>query len=235
MANVEYRRVGGGGGWPATFTDVGAAVDAVEAALVDRIVDAVLRLSPFSGAWPAGASALWAALRDRLPTDAPGRAARAGTRPRGRRAGARGRPGRRRPAGPEPRCRRRAPGWEPRHGSAPVRGDGSRRARRPGRRPPSSCTDCSTTPFLSSVLARLPGAHRCPPWSRCRTPVTSSSSTPRPPPGRSSSRRSGTSCAERERAASDLRGPLGTLRERTPHPTGRNHEHRPPSRPAPPA
>ena len=27
--NIEYRRVGGGGGWPATFEDVAAAVDAL--------------------------------------------------------------------------------------------------------------------------------------------------------------------------------------------------------------
>ncbi len=31
-ANVEYRRVGGAGGWPATFEDVAAAVDALATA-----------------------------------------------------------------------------------------------------------------------------------------------------------------------------------------------------------
>ncbi|NUU19778.1 alpha/beta fold hydrolase [Cellulomonas humilata] len=73
VANVEYRRVGGGGGWPATFTDVAAAVDAVEAELVDRVdLDSVAYVGHSAG----GHLALWAALRDRLPTDAPGRAAR---------------------------------------------------------------------------------------------------------------------------------------------------------------
>lgn len=37
--NVEYRRVGGGGGWPATFDDVAAAVDALDPELpLDRVV-----------------------------------------------------------------------------------------------------------------------------------------------------------------------------------------------------
>ncbi|WP_371496459.1 alpha/beta hydrolase [Kitasatospora sp. NBC_00374] len=77
VANTEYRRIGGGGGWPATFTDVALAADtlpdAVEPAhpgLVDRT--AVV----YAGHSAGGHLALWAALRDRLPEGAPGRAER---------------------------------------------------------------------------------------------------------------------------------------------------------------
>lgn len=70
VANVEYRRVGGGGGWPATFTDVGAAVDAVELALADRVDPGSVA---YVGHSAGGHLALWAAVRDRLPADAPGR------------------------------------------------------------------------------------------------------------------------------------------------------------------
>ncbi|WP_200940497.1 S9 family peptidase [Cellulomonas sp. Leaf334] len=74
VANVEYRRVGGGGGWPSTFTDVGDAVDAVEVALVDR---ADLGSVAYVGHSAGGHLALWAAARDRLPVGAPGRTGRA--------------------------------------------------------------------------------------------------------------------------------------------------------------
>ncbi len=67
-ANVEYRRVGGAGGWPMTFEDVAAAIDAlasVEAAVdLDRVV--------LVGHSAGGHLALWGAGRDRLPPDAPG-------------------------------------------------------------------------------------------------------------------------------------------------------------------
>ncbi|MET0788946.1 MAG: alpha/beta hydrolase [Cellulomonas sp.] len=73
VANVEYRRVGGGGGWPATFADVARAVDTVEEALADRVdLDAVAYVGHSAG----GHLALWAAVRDRLPEGAPGRAER---------------------------------------------------------------------------------------------------------------------------------------------------------------
>ena len=73
VANVEYRRVGGGGGWPSTFDDVARAVDAVEEALAGRVdLDAVAYVGHSAG----GHLALWAALRDRLPVGAPGRAER---------------------------------------------------------------------------------------------------------------------------------------------------------------
>jgi acetyl esterase/lipase len=72
--NVEYRRVGGGqgGGWPATFEDVGAAVDAL--ALVDAPLDMgrVIVLGHSAG----GQLALWAAGRATLPAGAPGAAPR---------------------------------------------------------------------------------------------------------------------------------------------------------------
>lgn len=71
VANVEYRRVGGGGGWPTTFTDVAQAVDTLEDVLADRVdLDAVAYVGHSAG----GHLALWAALRDRLPVGAPGRA-----------------------------------------------------------------------------------------------------------------------------------------------------------------
>lgn len=73
VANVEYRRVGAGGGWPTTFVDVAAAVDALEVALQDRVD---LGSVAYVGHSAGGHLALWAALRDRLPAGAPGRADR---------------------------------------------------------------------------------------------------------------------------------------------------------------
>jgi acetyl esterase/lipase len=73
--NIEYRRVGGGGGWPATFADVAAAIDhldglhpALDLARVDVL-----------GHSAGGHLALWAAGRERLPSGAPGAS---GGRPR---------------------------------------------------------------------------------------------------------------------------------------------------------
>jgi acetyl esterase/lipase len=72
--NVEYRRVGRfgrGGGWPATFADVAAAVDHL--AGVDGVdLDRVVTLGHSAG----GHLALWAAGRHRLPDTAPGAAPR---------------------------------------------------------------------------------------------------------------------------------------------------------------
>jgi acetyl esterase/lipase len=66
--NIEYRRVGQeGGGWPGTFEDVAAAVDAlaeVPEADVSRVVSA--------GHSAGGHLALWLAGRGRLPAGAPG-------------------------------------------------------------------------------------------------------------------------------------------------------------------
>lgn len=67
VANVEYRRVGGAGGWPATLDDVAAALDALaEQAEVDP--DAVITVGHSAG----GHLAVWAASRHRLPAGAPG-------------------------------------------------------------------------------------------------------------------------------------------------------------------
>ena len=68
--NLEYRRVGrfgGGGGWPATLADVGAALDGlarVPGLDLDRIVTC--------GHSAGGQLALWAAGRHRLRAGAPG-------------------------------------------------------------------------------------------------------------------------------------------------------------------
>ncbi len=68
--NVEYRRVGSGGGWPATLADVAAAVDAVAGLAGDHPVDPGRTL--LLGHSAGGHLALWAAARDRLPEGAPG-------------------------------------------------------------------------------------------------------------------------------------------------------------------
>ena len=65
--NVEYRRVGAGGGWPATLADVAAAVDLlpdeVQKAAGGRLdLDRVVLLGHSAG----GHLAVWAASRDRL-------------------------------------------------------------------------------------------------------------------------------------------------------------------------
>ncbi len=60
VANVEYRRVGGGGGWPGTFDDVAAAVDAL--ADTDLDLGTVVALGHSAG----GHLAAWAAARGRF-------------------------------------------------------------------------------------------------------------------------------------------------------------------------
>lgn len=68
--NIEYRRVGrgGGGGWPATFGDVAAAIDHL------RDLDAPIDLGRVTllGHSAGGHLALWAAGRTALPEGAPG-------------------------------------------------------------------------------------------------------------------------------------------------------------------
>ncbi len=71
--NVEYRRVGGGGGWPATFDDVAAAVDAlagpVQEAAGGRLpLDRVVALGHSAG----GQLVAWLAARPGLPPGASG-------------------------------------------------------------------------------------------------------------------------------------------------------------------
>jgi acetyl esterase/lipase len=68
---IEYRRVGNGGGWPATFEDVAAAIDKLaEQPRVD--LSKVVAVGHSAG----GHLAVWAASRAGLPKDAPGAAPR---------------------------------------------------------------------------------------------------------------------------------------------------------------
>jgi acetyl esterase/lipase len=71
--NIEYRRLGDGGGWPATFEDVADAIDHLAG------VDAPLDLTRVSllGHSAGGHLALWAAGRERLPQGEPGAIERA--------------------------------------------------------------------------------------------------------------------------------------------------------------
>lgn len=70
--NLEYRRAGNGGGWPQTFEDVAAGIDALAAAAAGRglPLDRVAALGHSAG----GQLAVWAAGRGRLPAGAPGSA-----------------------------------------------------------------------------------------------------------------------------------------------------------------
>lgn len=64
--NIEYRRVGSGGGWPGTFDDVAAAVDHL--AELDVDTDTLVAVGHSAG----GHLAVWAAGRAALPEGAPG-------------------------------------------------------------------------------------------------------------------------------------------------------------------
>ena len=66
--NIEYRRLGNGGGWPATFEDVAAAVDHL--ATLDAPVD--FGQVSMIGHSAGGHLALWAAGREKLAPDALG-------------------------------------------------------------------------------------------------------------------------------------------------------------------
>ena len=67
--NLEYRRLGGGGGWPTTFLDVGAGVDHLKVMAREHRLDLqhVVTLGHSAG----GHLALWAAARHRIPRDSP--------------------------------------------------------------------------------------------------------------------------------------------------------------------
>ncbi|MBA3743479.1 alpha/beta hydrolase [Sporichthya sp.] len=69
VAALEYRRVGGGGGWPQTFTDLATGLDAVPDLLGDLVDPGRVILMGHSA---GGHLALWAASRHRLPEGAPG-------------------------------------------------------------------------------------------------------------------------------------------------------------------
>jgi len=64
--NLEYRRPGGGGGWPATFEDVAAGIDLLADLPVDT--STVVAIGHSAG----GQLAAWAASRSMLPHHAPG-------------------------------------------------------------------------------------------------------------------------------------------------------------------
>jgi acetyl esterase/lipase len=68
--NLEYRRLGrGDGGWPATFDDVAAGIDALAAQQDPRLdLTRVIGVGHSAG----GQLALWAAARGDLPAGAPG-------------------------------------------------------------------------------------------------------------------------------------------------------------------
>jgi acetyl esterase/lipase len=69
--NIEYRRVGGDGGWPATFDDVAAAVDVLAGPAAGPLpLDRVVAVGHSAG----GQLATWLAARPGLPADAPGAA-----------------------------------------------------------------------------------------------------------------------------------------------------------------
>jgi acetyl esterase/lipase len=65
--NLDYRGIGGGGGWPATFDDVAAGIDAL-AALPGLDLTRVTAVGHSAG----GQLALWAAARPGLPAGMPG-------------------------------------------------------------------------------------------------------------------------------------------------------------------
>jgi acetyl esterase/lipase len=68
--NIEYRRIGRGGGWPNTFLDVAAAVDALA---VDELAASLdLRRVAAVGHSAGGQLAMWLAARHTLPPSAPG-------------------------------------------------------------------------------------------------------------------------------------------------------------------
>jgi acetyl esterase/lipase len=66
--NLEYRRVGAGGGWPETFLDVAAGVDLLGELDAPLDLERVLAIGHSAG----GQLALWATARPTLPADAPG-------------------------------------------------------------------------------------------------------------------------------------------------------------------
>jgi acetyl esterase/lipase len=73
VANIEYRRVGGDGGWPNTLTDAATAtdrlpglIDALEPGHIRR--DSVVTIGHSAG----GHLALWTALRSQIPQGSPG-------------------------------------------------------------------------------------------------------------------------------------------------------------------
>ncbi|MEV6138093.1 alpha/beta hydrolase [Nocardia sp. NPDC051990] len=70
VANLEYRRVGAGGGWPTTFDDVARALDLLPELIEDARPGRVDRNRiVYIGHSAGGHLALWAAARHRLPSE----------------------------------------------------------------------------------------------------------------------------------------------------------------------
>lgn len=68
--NLEYRRVGNGGGWPATFDDIAAGIDLLSTVEPSLDLETVVAVGHSAG----GQLAAWAASRPGLPAEAPGAA-----------------------------------------------------------------------------------------------------------------------------------------------------------------
>lgn len=66
--NLEYRRVGGGGGWPETFLDVARGTDLLAELAAPLDLSRVGAVGHSAG----GHLAMWAAARPKLPAGAPG-------------------------------------------------------------------------------------------------------------------------------------------------------------------
>lgn len=69
--NLEYRRLGNGGGWPATFDDAAAGIDLLAELVADGTPLDLSRVATL-GHSAGGHLAVWAAARPALPADAPG-------------------------------------------------------------------------------------------------------------------------------------------------------------------
>lgn len=67
--NIEYRRLGEGGGWPATFQDIGVALDFLRMLAEAHALD--LNRVVAAGHSAGGHLALWSAARTKLPAHSP--------------------------------------------------------------------------------------------------------------------------------------------------------------------
>ncbi|MFD5869036.1 alpha/beta hydrolase family protein [Corynebacterium sp. NPDC060344] len=70
--NIEYRGTGGAGGWPRTYQDVAAAIDAIPHVAGLSTVPLDLGRVAVTGVSAGGSLAAWAANRSALPDGAPG-------------------------------------------------------------------------------------------------------------------------------------------------------------------